>query len=68
MKKLLEVAKNNNAIDYTDNWEICVSIAASYLSTSWREFYFTNIYDARRFRRVADDEGYAVLVVDRENY
>ena len=51
-----------------DSWEWCVSIASSYLSSSWKEFFFEAEEAARKFYKEKRAAGYAVLIVDRDEY
>ena len=51
-----------------DAWEWCVSTATSYLSTSWKEFFFETEEAARQFYKEKRAAGYAVLIVDRDGY
>lgn len=58
----------NNEINYNDNWEYCVSIASSYLSTSWREYFFETEEEAKKFYQQKKVAGYAVLMANRDEY
>ena len=56
-------------VSYDDNWEYCVSISAGgYLSLSWEEFFFMTEDDASNFYKQKKNEGYAVLMVDKDGY
>lgn len=51
-------------------WVLCVGVASSFLSTSWREFYFVE-GEEEEAKQFADNErrkGKAVLVVTPEEY
>lgn len=49
-------------------WTHCVSIASSYLSTSWTEHFFASREEAIDFRNEAELRGYAWLMVTPDEY
>ena len=51
-----------------ENFNYCVSVAVSYLSLSWKEYFFETYKDAYDFYKEKEKAGYAVLIVDRDEY
>lgn len=74
MHKIIKIATTKfNAELYSEylykfRWTLCVSVATSFLSTSWVEFFFKNEKDAYSFEKYCREAGYATLTATHEEY
>ena len=63
--------KNSNTfatVSYNDDWALCVSTATSFLSTNWKETFFADEEEARRYAKHMKQCGYAVLTATFDEY
>ena len=67
-EEMNEEKETEGLLEEDDNWEWCVSIASSFMSFDWDEYFFATHEEAKSFYDTMRGRGYATLIVDRESY